>query len=131
MHARKLFVAISFLSFSMALWAQSNSGQQNIGADATTNPITIRGCVTGSAGTYVLVADQHGKPYMLEGSNSNLDKMIRHEVEVTGQLVNQTGADRSQTSSSGQTNRTQPPGATLQVSSVREISDTCSAKAAR
>jgi hypothetical protein len=79
----------------------------------------------------VLVADQQGKPYILQGTNSDLDKMIQHEVEVTGQLVNQTGIDRSQPSSSEGSNRTQPPGATLQVSSVREISDTCSAKTAR
>ncbi len=131
MQRTKLLFGISVLLLSMAAWAQSDSTQQNTGASATSNPITVRGCVTGSAGTYVLVADQQGKPYMLQGGNTNLDKMIRHEVEVTGQLVNETGTDRSQTSSSDETSRTQPRGATLQVSSVREISDTCSAKTAR
>ncbi len=129
MKSMTLLVAILLPVLAMAAWAQSDSSQANTSAGST-NPMTVRGCITGSAGTYVLIADQQGKPYMLRGTNGDLDKMIRHEVEVTGQLVNQTGTDRSQTSDNGG-NRTQPPGATLQVSSVREISDTCSAKSAR
>jgi len=128
---RAILFGIFLALFSVGAWAQSDNQQNASSSTGSSNAVTVRGCLTGSAGTYVLVADQQGKPYMLRGSNTDLDKMILHEVEISGQLVNQTGTDRSQTASGEASNRTQPPGATLQVSSVREISDTCSAKSAR
>jgi hypothetical protein len=128
----KLLLGISMMLLSLAASAQSNSDQQNTTSPTgSSDSMTVRGCLTGSAGTYVLVADDKGKPYMLQGNKSDLDQMIRHEVEITGKLMHQTGSDQGQATSTGDNNRAQPPGATLQVSSVREVSNTCAAKMSR
>ncbi len=129
MKITKLLFGIVVMLLSLATWAQTDNSQQN--STANSNPITVRGCLTGSAGAYVLLADQQGKPYMLQGQGASLDKMIHQEVEITGQLVNETGNEQRQTASGAENSGTQPPGATLHVSSVREISDTCSAKGPR
>ena len=114
---------------SVGGWAQNDNNQQNGNASAgTSNAVTVRGCLTGAAGAYVLLADQKGTPYKLRGGN-DLDRMIQHEIEVTG-LALAPASDRTETSSQGQ-DRTQVPSTTLQVSSVREIADTCAVKPAR
>ena len=115
----KLLFGIAFALFSIAAWAQADNSQQNTSPGSAT-PVTVRGCLTGAAGAYVLIADEKGVPYLLRGSNSDLEKMIQHEIEVTG-LVRKTANSET---SSGQ----QLPGSTLQVTSVREVADTCAAK---
>lgn len=125
-----MLFGILVVLLSVGAWAQNDNNQQNGSASAgTSNAVTVRGCLTGAAGAYVLLADQKGTPYKLRGGN-DLDRMIQHEIEVTGQTL-APASDRTQTSSQGQEARTQVPPATLQVSSVREIADTCAVKPAR
>lgn len=125
-----MLFGILVVLLSVGGWAQNDNSQQNGNASAgTSNAVTVRGCLTGAAGAYVLLADQKGTPYKLRGGN-DLDRMIQHEIEVTGQALAPV-SDRTETSSQGQEARTQVPPTTLQVSSVRDIADTCAVKPAR
>jgi hypothetical protein len=118
-----LLVIAMALLLSLAAWAQQSNSQQNPPADnnASANQTTIRGCLTGAAGTYVLLDKQSGASYTLLGDDTQLGQQIQHEVEVTGQAVS-----RTQNNSQSAGGATQPPvRSRFKVDSVREISDRC------
>lgn len=48
---------------------------------------TVRGCLKGSRGNYVLIEDKTGLTYVLKGVGNKLDSQLRHEVEVKGKIL--------------------------------------------
>lgn len=49
------------------------------------NQITVRGCLRGERGNYILITNQTGLIYALQGVGHKLDGYLRKEVEVKGQ----------------------------------------------
>jgi len=47
---------------------------------------TVRGCLQGDRGNYVLVED-NSSVYVLKGVGNKLDSYLRHEVEVKGRML--------------------------------------------
>jgi hypothetical protein len=96
----------------------SSAQTKSDGSDNT----TVQGCLSGTSGNYTLT-DKNGMSYQLTGDNAKLAEHVGHQIQVTG--TTSSGAATPSGSSSGamgQTNSQQ----TLQVTSMKHISKTCS-----
>jgi len=102
---------------------QSASEQGESGAANGANT-TIRGCLTGGGGTYVLNSED-GSAYTLLGDGNALDKQINHEVEITGTKVAVPPSSQPDTHNTAAGAPGHPSGNNIQVSQMREISDHC------
>jgi len=51
-----------------------------------TNTSTVRGCLDGQRGNYIVVEDKTGLVYVLKGVGNKLDSHLHHEVEVKGRV---------------------------------------------
>ena len=80
---------------------------------------SVEGCLSGSDGNYTLT-DKSGTSYQLTGDTSKLAEHVGHEVKITGSMAS------SSASSGGMAGETAGGKNTLQVSSVKHISKTCS-----
>jgi len=113
---RPLMLAVA-LMFATSIWAQTDNAQ------ATSNPsnsnqVTLRGCLQGGAGTYVLLDKKTGVAYILKGAEDELAKNIHHQIEITG--------EPQVTASSAKSSGGTPPTINnFKVVSVREISNHC------
>jgi hypothetical protein len=112
---------------------QNSSAAQSSDAGSHTadsaGQTTINGCVSGSAGTYMLTEEKTGRTYTLEGDDAQLAKQVGHEVSVSGAAVN-PNENRSSTSSSatnenGSSASPDTRAHHVRVSSVKEVADYC------
>ncbi|HXY14211.1 MAG TPA: hypothetical protein VEI26_06910 [Terriglobales bacterium] len=88
-YVRLMLLAV--LLSSGALFAQqasSSSADQN--APESSNGTTVRGCLQGERGNYIVVEDKTGSIFVLKGVGNKLDDYLRHEVEVKGKLLSGT-----------------------------------------
>ena len=57
----------------------------------STNPAskiaTVRGCLNGQRGNYVVVEDNSSMVYVLKGVGNKLDSYLHHQVEVKGRIL--------------------------------------------
>ena len=97
------------------------------GADNNGAPINhLRGCLSGSAGSYTLTDSASGKTYMLTGKTDKLNAHVGHEVEVKGSAA-PASANAASPSSAAAAN---PAGTdSFDVSGVKMISKSCSMSA--
>jgi len=51
------------------------------------NIATVRGCLRGQRGNYILIEDNTSAVYVLKGVGNKLDKHLRHQVEVRGKIL--------------------------------------------
>src|SRR5256885_9114359 len=93
------------------------------------SPFTVRGCLTGAAGAYVLLDKSSGVGYKLVAPDAELAKHIHHEIAVKGDpaaINNDSQASNSpQANSRDSQGGTRPPVHTLRVESLDEVADTC------
>jgi hypothetical protein len=59
-------------------------------AAPTSGSSTVRGCLRGERGNYVLIEEKTGSIYVLKGVENKLDNYLRHEIEVTGRALSGT-----------------------------------------
>jgi hypothetical protein len=109
-----------YLLWAFMVWAQEPAQQPSdqspasgASSDAATAS-TVRGCLNGSEGNYVLVQD-NGTSLKLTGNTAGLKDHVGHQVQITGQMTPTTGG-----SSPGENAENM-----LQVSEVTMISDNC------
>ncbi len=62
------------------------TAQEPLNAPAS-NISTIRGCLQGQRGNYILIEDNTGAVYVLKGVGNKLDKQLHHQVEVKGKTL--------------------------------------------
>jgi hypothetical protein len=80
-------VAVLFVaSAGYAQQSTSNASQIPSATAPTGHLSTVRGCLDGDRGNYVVV-DNNGMAYVLKGVGNKLDSQIHHEVEVTGKML--------------------------------------------
>jgi len=82
------FVASWFVVGAFA--QQSPNGPSATAGDGTplaSGVSTVRGCLDGERGNYIVVEDNSGIVYVLKGVGNKLDGYLRHEVEVKGKLL--------------------------------------------
>jgi hypothetical protein len=123
---RQMFLLLSVLLVGLS-WAvaqdstaspSANSGQMS--QTSAGGQTTVQGCLSGSNGSYTL-SDKNGTTYQLTGDTAKLSEHVGHEVKITG--TSSSAADNSNASATTGAAGSQQ---TLQVSSVKHVSKTCS-----
>jgi hypothetical protein len=69
------------LLIGMAATAQESA------TEPASNVSTIRGCLQGQRGNYILVENNSGAVYVLKGVGNKLDKQLHRQVEVKGKIL--------------------------------------------
>ena len=110
---------ILLLVATIALIALCSSAQQQNTPSAKAPQAAIRGCLTGAAGQYRLVDDNH-IVYRLIGQDKELSGFDGQQVEVTGKEDERIPPKEKQTASSFSR-----PERQLTVAGINKISDTC------
>jgi len=138
MHRTKSLIAIAgFLLIGLAAVAQQSSTPPvsigNMSAPAS-NTSTVRGCLDGQRGNYIVVEDKTGLVYVLKGVGNKLDSRLHHEVEVKGRVrpgISKTGANPTKAGSNPSDTEHGVDGVPLEVADVqadiRTISKHCKA----
>jgi hypothetical protein len=95
---------------------------------------TVRGCLDGERGNYIVVEDNSNMVYVLKGVGNKLDSYLRHDVEVKGKMLTgtiKTGVRPEKAGSNPSDTVHGVDGVTLQVADVqndvRMISKHCKA----
>jgi hypothetical protein len=132
-------------SSQSSVGSQTSAGDQaKASADANN---TIRGCLSGSAGSYTLTDNASGKSYNLTGKTDDLSAHVGQEVEINGASASAStggamGSSASNPSGSASSNAGassaagapsasgagQAVASSFDVKSVTKIADTCSNK---
>ncbi|MFZ0285198.1 MAG: hypothetical protein WAL32_08195 [Terriglobales bacterium] len=87
---QKLIAIAAFLLFSMGAMAQQPSAAPESGGAAYAPPhhlATVRGCLRGERGNYILIEDNTSMVYVLKGVGNKLDRYLQHDVEVKGRTL--------------------------------------------
>jgi hypothetical protein len=94
---------------------------------------TVRGCLDGQRGNYIVVEDKTGLVYVLKGVGQKLDGQLHHEVEVEGPEsgIMKTGVNPTKSGSNPSDTTHGVDGVPLELSDVpggiRTISKHCKA----
>jgi hypothetical protein len=131
------WVVLLFLFAAMGAVAQQSTANAAPAGNATAavrGAATVRGCLDGSRGNYVLVENQTSMVYVLKGVGNKLDSHLHHEVEVKGRALPgtiKTGIRMEKSGSNPSDTVHGVDGVPLQVadvqSDVRMISKNCKA----
>ena len=82
----KIGFALAMLAGASWLWGQQTAKQTGSADESKEqNQITVRGCLRAERGNYILITNQTGLIYALQGVGHKLDGYLRKEIEVTGQ----------------------------------------------
>lgn len=135
MNCTKRFIAvIGFLLVGMGAVAQQSSTAPATANAPASNVSTVRGCLDGQRGNYIVVEDKTGLVYVLKGVGNKLDAQLHHEVEVKGRLragTIKTGVNPTKSGSNPSDTEHGVDGVPLEVANVqtdvRPISKHCKA----
>lgn len=128
---KKMFLVLSLFLCAAYVAAQTSPSQSTNPTSSQSNPTSsqstsdhqtkVRGCLSGSNGNYTLT-EKSGKAVQLSGDTSKLTEHVGHTVEISGtESSPTTGSSAASSSAAGSTT-----GPTLNVTSVKHISPTCS-----
>jgi hypothetical protein len=134
---KSLIATVGFLLIALTAVAQQSSAAQastgNMSAPASSTS-TVRGCLNGQRGNYIVVEDKTGLVYVLKGVGNKLDSSLHHEVEVKGRVrsgIIKTGVNPSKSGSNPSDTAHGVDGVPLEVADVqtdiRSISKHCKA----
>jgi hypothetical protein len=85
---RNSFMLVVPLSVVAAFAQQSPAASATSpGSAPAPNIATVRGCLDGERGNYIVVEDNSGSVFVLKGVGNKLDNYRRHEVEVKGRIL--------------------------------------------
>jgi len=84
---RITLVTLGLVIFSGTLCAQQASESS---APEVSQSTTVRGCLQGERGNYIVVEDKTGSVFVLKGVGNKLDNHLHHEVEVKGSVLSGT-----------------------------------------
>lgn len=129
--------------------SSGQTGATTSTTEQTATSTTVQGCLTGTTGNYML-ADQSGMIYEVRGDDSQLSANVNKEVEATGTIGTRASASATNnpdtsapssaqqgeaSASAGNATGTASSGTatahaskTLEVTSIRKVSDSCSNK---
>jgi hypothetical protein len=134
---KSLIAAVTLLLGSLGAVAQNSStpppSTGNMSAPETKTS-TVRGCLDGQRGNYIVVEDKTGLVYVLKGVGNKLDSHLHHEVEVKGRVrtgIIKTGINPSKSGSNPSDTAHGIDGVPLEVSDaqsdIRTIAKHCKA----
>jgi hypothetical protein len=77
-----------FLFATLGAVAQQSSNPPASGSAAPVRRVsTVRGCLQGQRGNYIVIEDETSLVYALKGVGNKLDSYLDHEVEVKGRTL--------------------------------------------
>lgn len=123
------------LTGAVAVAQQSSTPPATSGNSApAANVSTIRGCLTGQRGNYVLIDEKSNLPYVLKGVGNKLNSQLNRQVEVKGKILPgtiKTGINPDKTGSNPSDTARGVDGVPLQVANpatdIQTISKKCKA----
>jgi hypothetical protein len=135
-YKKNLIAIVGFLLIGLGAAAQQSTppaATENSGTPAS-NSSTIRGCLEGQRGNYILVEDKTGLTYVLKGVGNKLDGQVHKQVEVKGRVrsgIIKTGVNPTKAGSNPSDTTRGVDGVPLEVadvqSDIRTISKHCKA----
>lgn len=132
----KSLVAVGVLFVGLGAVAQQSSPAPSFAnSDASPSDLsTVRGCLDGQRGNYILIEDNTGLVYALKGVGNKLDGLLHHQVEVKGWVrsgIIKTGINPSKSGSNPSDTIHGIDGVPLEVANVqtgvRAVSKHCKA----
>ena len=80
---------VLLLSVMVAAAQQSSTPAESGGNSSAPSKgtTTVRGCLQGSRGNYMVIEEQTSLVYVLKGVGNKLDAQLQHEVEVKGRVL--------------------------------------------
>ncbi|HXZ79730.1 MAG TPA: hypothetical protein VEG30_07360 [Terriglobales bacterium] len=127
-----LLMLLLCVSWAVAQTGSSQSPSTAGSSGSSGSEQTVKGCLSGSSGNYMLT-DSSGNSWQLSGDTSKLADHVGHEIEVKGSTTSASSTTSSGASGSagmsGQSSSSAQK--TLNVSSVKHISKTCTSGASR
>ena len=138
MDRTKTFItAVTILLIALGAFAQQSSTPPAPAGNTTapaSNISTIRGCLDGQRGNYIVIEDKTGLVYVLKGVGNKLDSHLHHQVEVKGRVrpgIIKTGINPSKSGSNPSDTARGVDGVPLEVADpqadVRTIAKHCRA----
>jgi hypothetical protein len=134
--AKSLIAVAAFLLIGLGAVARQSStppAASGSGAPAD-NVSTVRGCLRGQRGNYVVVEDKTGLLYVLKGVGNTLNGQLNRQVEVKGKILSgtvKTGINPAKVGSNPSDTARGVDGVPLQVANpetdIRTISKKCKA----
>jgi len=85
--SRSLIALAVFLFVALLAVAQESTTPPASADNAARGVTTVRGCLDGSRGNYIVVENKTSLVYVLKGVGNKLDNQLHHEVEVKGKLL--------------------------------------------
>jgi len=133
---KSLIAVAAFLLIGLGVVAQESStppAASGSGAPAG-NVSTVRGCLRGQRGNYVVVEDKTGLMYVLKGVGNTLNGQLNRQVEVKGKILSgtvKTGINPAKVGSNPSDTARGVDGVPLQIANpetdIRTISKKCKA----
>ena len=130
---KNLIAVAAFLLIGLGAVAQQSSTAPAASAPAD-NLSTVRGCLKGQRGNYVLVEEKSGLMYVLKGVGNTLNGQLNRQVEVKGKILSgtvKTGINPAKVGSNPSDTARGVDGVPLQVANpetdIRTISKKCKA----
>jgi len=119
--ARLAFFLVLSTSFLVAQYDNSNTTSKD-NSDASKGTVTVQGCVDRARGDYILVQQNPGMTYELQGAGkTKLRNYMGQRVEVTG-----TKTTSMSTSSDALATGGSPAPVTIKVTSIQTLAKECS-----
>ena len=115
----RYLLAVSVLLLGTSWAAAQNYPSQSKSAN-TVNQTTVEGCLSGSAGSYMLT-DKKGNGFELTGDTAKLSEHVGHDIKVTGTETAASTSSGASNSTIGQAQKT------IDVTSFKHVSKTCQA----
>ncbi|HTV66613.1 MAG TPA: hypothetical protein VMD98_13480 [Bryocella sp.] len=114
---------IAFLLLLVGSFAVAQSDNSaNTGKNSSDNKVTVRGCIDRERGDYVLLQQNPGMTYELQGTDkAKLRHYLGQRVEVTGTKFPSLPTSSDSVASGGG-----PASVTIRVSSIKTLAKECS-----
>jgi hypothetical protein len=89
MNRTRSLITAGFLLIGAVAVAQDSSTPPATGGSSApaANVSTIRGCLRGQRGNYVLIDEKSNLPYVLKGVGNKLNSHLNRQVEVKGKIL--------------------------------------------
>ena len=125
-HMKTLIALVGFVLAGLGAVAQTPSNPPTPTGDTDApglNATTVRGCLDGQRGNYIVVEDKTGLVYVLKGVGDKLNRQLHHEVEVKGRIrsgTTKTGVNPTKSGSNPSDTAHGVDGVPLEVADVKQ-----------
>ena len=85
--SRNLIAVIGLVLAAAGIASAQQSGSSGAPENAARGVTTVRGCLDGSRGNYMVIEENTSLIYVLKGVGNKLDSQLHHQVEVKGKVL--------------------------------------------